>query len=287
MAHIILNHTLVQAEKATVSIHDRGFRYGDGAFETIAIYDGVPYRFEWHMKRLAGSLEAIRINYDIISLWEECRNLLAANRVTHGLLRIQITRGSGGRGYLPEPAEPTCVIETMLLSEIPTQPVALYGSSYAKIPAISLPAEKLCQGLNSTLARMEAADYGCFDALMLGDKGYIAETSSANIFWLKDDILYTPALGCGAMAGSIRSAIIALSPYPVEEVQANITALANANAVFLTNVAWKALAVNQLKPAGLQWESTDAAMRFKTLLEQAMRQESLENQNDWRKEAAA
>jgi branched-chain amino acid aminotransferase len=286
--YIILNHVLVQAEKALIPVNDRGFRYGDGAFETIAVQDGVPYRFAWHLSRLKKSLEAIRIPMDIAFLRDECEILLEANRLKNGLLRLQITRGVGGRGYLPEPnTTPTCVVETLPFLDAPLEPVAIMASSFAKIPSAALPVYKHCNGLNPTLARMEAADHGCFDTLMLGENGFIAETSSANIFWVKNKKLFTPGLECGLISGSIRAALLEISPYPAKEVRATVATLADADAVFLTNVAWKVLPVSELKPLGLRWNSESTAQFYRAVLNQDMARYSQEHRAEWHSVVAA
>jgi len=286
--YIILNHMLVQAEKALIPVSDRGFRYGDGAFETIAVQGGVPYRIEWHLSRLKKGLEAIRIGTEIDFLWDECRILLHANKVQDGLLRIQVTRGSGGRGYLPsDNVISTCVVETLPTVTIPSEPVSLMASSYTKIPAATLPTYKHCNGLSATLARMEATDYDCFDALMLGEGGSVAETSSANIFWVKNKKLFTPKLECGALSGSVRSVLLERSPYPAEETRATVATLASADSVFITNVAWKVLAVNELKPIGLRWDSARTAQMFLDLLNQDMAKYVHEQQAQWQDAKAA
>lgn len=249
---------------STVSAADRGFRYGDGVFETIAAQNGVPYRFDWHIGRLERGLNAIRIAYDTSRLRRDCQVLL--DEAETGLLRIQITRGEGGRGYLPEPTEPTCVIEMLPMPEVPAQPVDLWLSSYKKPSSDILPVRyKLCQGLNSTLARMEAADHGCFDALMLSPEGHIAETSSATIFWVKDGKVYTPSLDTGALEGATRAALMELCT--IKEERAELAALENAEAVFITNTAWNVLPVARLLPLGLAWDSAPAARRMLALLE--------------------
>ncbi len=268
MPYCMVNHQLVPANQAAVSILDRGFRYGDGVFETLAVQDGVPYQFDWHLRRLADGLRAIRIDCEIDAVYESARRLLRENDVKDGLLRIQVTRGIGSIGYLPDPhhrlAGPTVVIETGPLPEIPVDPVSLWLSSYAKISTRALPVQyKLCQGLNSTLARMEANENHCFEALLLNQERQLCETSSGNLFWLSGNKLYTPALSCGLLEGSTRAAIMRLSPYIVEEVEAGIDALLEADAVFVTNVVWHAIAVNRLLPHGVSWDSEDIAQEFR------------------------
>ena len=192
MTYSIVNGRLVDAAEAVISIEDRGFRYGDGVFETIAVHGGVPYQFEWHMARLASGLQAVKISFPTESLRDHCRQLLKKNALADGILRIQVTRGAGSRGYLPETADATFAMETMALPPLPPKPVSLWQSTYRKISEHALPVRyKLCQGLNSTLARMEAAEHHCFDALLLNERGHPCETSSANLFWFKNATLYT------------------------------------------------------------------------------------------------
>jgi branched-subunit amino acid aminotransferase/4-amino-4-deoxychorismate lyase len=258
---------MVKAGEAVISVEDRGFRYGDGAFETLMVQDGVPYQFEWHMARLAGGLSAIKIPFSVDDLHGHCRQLLKKNALKYGILRIQVTRGASGRGYLPGAAQPTFVIETSERSLPPSEAVSLWQSTEQKISVQALPVRyKLCQGLQSTLARIEAAEKQCFEALLLNEKGHVCETSSANLFWFKGGILYTPSLECGVLEGATRAAIMRLSPYPVHEVSVGIEALQNAEAVFITNTAWQVVAVNRLLPLGYQWDSVKITQRFSQLL---------------------
>lgn len=286
MKYCAINGTLVEAEKAMVSIQDRGFRYGDGVFETLAIQEGVPYQFDWHLRRLADGLRAIRIECEINAIYESARQLLKENKIKNGLLRIQVTRGIGSIGYLPDQTHPqagaTVVIETGEVPNVPTDPVSLWLSSYSKVPTRALPVQyKLCQGLNSTLARIEANENHCFEALLLGEEEQLCETSSGNLFWLSDNKLYTPALSCGLLEGATRAAVIRLSPYLVEEVEANIDALLDADAVFITNVVWHAIAVNGLFPQGKRWNSRDVAQEFRALLAKDCKEYCHAHRGEW------
>ncbi len=257
MQYIILNNQLINADEAKISPQDRGFRYGDGVFETMLVQDRRIYQWDFHVDRLARGLAAIKISFDVSFLIIPCFELVSINGVKNGLLRLQITRGIGGRGYLPDAsATPTLVIETMEMPAPPPLAISLWLSSYSKISPKSLPVNfKLCQGLNSTLARMEAAENNCFDALMLNEAGAVCETSSANIFWLKNGVLYTPALACGVLEGGMRNAVLRLSPYPVQEVEEGVESLRSAEEVFITNTAYKILPVSELKPLNLIFDS--------------------------------
>lgn len=270
MAYSIINGQLLPEAEALISVQDRGFRYGDGVFESIAVHQGVPYQFDWHLQRLKGGLQALKIAFDTAVLPGQIQQLLAKNACENGLLRLQITRGTGSRGYLPDQqARASCIIETTSRPALPAEPVALWRSTYRKISAAALPVQyKLCQGLNSTLARMEAAEQGCFDGLLLNEHGQVSETSSANIFWLKNTTLYTPALNCGILNGSTRAATMRLYPTPVYETTADSDTLMQADAVFITNAAWGAIAVNRLSPQDIQWQSEAIAQTINSYLNQ-------------------
>jgi branched-chain amino acid aminotransferase len=276
MADVIVNGRTVAAELAAISIFDRGFRFGDGVFETIAVHDGLPYQFEWHMERMAKGLAAIKIAFDTSILKNHAFSLIKSNQLNEGLLRIQVTRGIGSKGYLPDKNDPNAgpcyVLETRPMPAIGSAPVALWQSTYTKPSPKSLPVQfKLCQGLNSTLARIEAEENQCADALLSNEQKHVCETSSGNIFWLKDKILYTPALACGVLDGSMRSTIMRLSPWKVQEVEATAGQMTRADAVLISNVVWKVLPVGALKPQGIHWNSEDAAKQLLALINEDIR----------------
>jgi branched-subunit amino acid aminotransferase/4-amino-4-deoxychorismate lyase len=268
--YVYLNGHFVGAGNASVSVRDRGFRFGDGVFETVRVQDGHPYRLAQHLARLAEGLRLLNIAADIASLPVFCLQLIRKNAVRNGILRIVISRGEGSRGYLPEPdIAPTVLIETQGMPSAPEAPVDLWLSAYEKISPRALPVQmKLCQGLNASLARMEAQGRGCFDALQVNHKSEVCEASSSNIFWLEGDMLFTPALSCGALAGVTRETVLKLSPWPVREGAYLLEKLAKASAVVLTNTVINAVPVRSLKPLGWHWESEALAAKLRALIEE-------------------
>ena len=235
-------------QKALISAQDRGFRFGDGVFETCLINDGIIYNFEAHLKRLNDGLMAIKIKFYSTNLLQSCYQLIKKNNIQNGYLRIAVSRGVGSIGYLPiKNIIPTLVIETLPKSPKPKSPIKLLISSIEKPSIKSLPINyKLMQGLNSTLAKIEAVENSCFDALILNHKQQICETSSANIFWIKDDVLYTPHPDCGCLQGTIREKIITLSPIKIRLIKAKLDNLLNADEIFITNVAIGVLMVDKI-----------------------------------------
>jgi branched-subunit amino acid aminotransferase/4-amino-4-deoxychorismate lyase len=286
MGSVIINGQLIAENQANISIEDRGFKFGDGVFETIAVHDGIPYQYELHMQRMAGGLAALKIGFDTRNLKAFAKQLLLENRVNEGILRIQVTRGIGSKGYLPDSANPasgaTYVLQTLPLPALPESPVMLWQASYTKPSPKALPVQfKLCQGLNSTLARIEAAENECFDAVLCNEQRHICETSSGNIFWIKDKILYTPTLACGVLEGTMRSTVLRLSPWRVQETEVTPAQLARADAVFISNAAWKVLAAGELKPQGLQWTSAALTEEMRALINEDIKTYSQQHAKEW------
>lgn len=265
--HCYIKGEWVKESEARISIDERGFRFGDGVFETIRVRDSIARHLALHLQRLAEGLQAIRIAEPAENLTEISTEILRRNAVTEGVLRISVSRGIGSRGYLPTvSAPPTVVMETLPLPVIQTQPLTLWLSSLPKINA-GLPVQyKLMQGLNSTLARMEAADHGCDEALMLNSSGNICEASSASIFWRDaQGIIHTPALECGVLAGISRQILLERWQDKVQQRHYPLDALRHAHSVMITNAITGPRAVTALHPGDMHWPDTSLAEEARLL----------------------
>jgi branched-chain amino acid aminotransferase len=282
MSFVSMNGQLVPAEQATVSVQDRSFRYGDGVFETIEIFQYVPYQWEFHIERLSKGLGAIFLFLDVNPLATWARALIQANKVQSGILRLHVSRGSGSAGYLPKDEKPMVVMETHSQKlPLPNQ-VALWVSDFEKPAAKALPAGiKHASALNSVLARIEAQSKDCFDALLLNAQGYICETSSANIFWLHDGTLHTPALSCGCLEGSRRARILALSPYPMQQVTSTIKDILMAEAVVVSNAARGVVPVDCIRPYNSKWNSVALANHLNGIITKDMYSYNQARAKDW------
>jgi branched-chain amino acid aminotransferase len=284
MSYCNVNGQCVAENDARIPVQDRGFRFGDGVFETIALHQGVPYQYDWHMERLAHGLRALKIPFDTALLQPHCRELVQRNGMRDGILRIQVTRGIGSQGYLPDPshrlAGASFVIETQPAAPVSPIPVLLWQSSLRKISTSALPVQtKLCQGVNSTLARMEAVENKCFEALLLNERQQLCETSSGNLFWVTGGTVYTPSLSCGLLNGSTRASLMRLAQ--VTEAETTMEALMSAESVFITNVAWLALPVCGLNPAGKTWGNHETCHRLRQLLMMDRDAYSMSHRSEW------
>lgn len=248
---VLINQKFVLADKALISVGQRGFRFGDGLFETCKIIDGIIYDYEAHQDRIYKGLQALQITFDIKDLQKKCYDLLKKNHIIDGILRISISRGEGSLGYLPiKNITPLLVVETIKSDKNPYNKKTgiTIGISKIKAPRRSQNLQhcKTMQGLNYILTKIAADKLGNFDDVMLSEKGYISECSSANIFWVKNGKIFTPSGKCDMLFGTIRKKILEKFPIKINQVEARLSRLLNADEIFLTNANILALAVDEL-----------------------------------------
>lgn len=228
--------------KRHIDFLDRGFQYGDGLFETIEILGGIPIFFEQHLQRLLKGCEKLLIPPpDIKTLTEEAWQL--AQHSDKAVLKITITRGTGGRGYrLPETPYPTRLLSVF--------PFPAYAKNFSKQGIITrfcnnplglnpaLAGIKHMNRLEQVIARAEWDSPTIQEGLMLDNKGNIVEGTMSNIFLVKDNSLYTPTIDQCGVEGIVRNIIISLAKknqVPVTEKTLCKQDLHNADELFITN----------------------------------------------------
>lgn len=245
---ILINNKFIKERNAQISINERGFLFGDGIFETCRIANGKIYNFKAHEARIRDGFKCLKFSADISNLQKNCDQLIKKNKITDGILRISISRGIGSAGYLPTyESQPLIVIKTSQPRKITKEKITLGISKIKKIPKNSLPTScKTMQGLPYALVKIEAQENKFFDNIILSQKNFISETSSANIFWIKNGKIYTPDKSCDALNGTIRQRLLKISPIKINEVKAKISTLENADEIFLSNTGFLILPVDEL-----------------------------------------
>lgn len=216
---IYLNGDYVRKEDATVSVFDHGLLYGDGVFEGIRLYDDCIFKLDEHLERLEYSAKAILLDLPMTrsefsdAVCETCRR----NELHNGYVRLVVTRGPGHLGLTPDGCGPPNVI--IIADEIQLYPEEFYENGLKIIsvptrrinPAALPPAIKSLNYLNNILAKIEAKRVGFQEALMLNDKGEVAECTGDNVFILSKGVLFTPPLDAGSLRGITRAAVIDLA----------------------------------------------------------------------------
>ena len=208
-----LNGRLVAEEKATVSILDRSFLYGDGLFETMAVHRGRPFRWRQHMERLRQGMAFLRLQFPLTEerLHEAALRLIEVNRLPESILRLTLSRGVGVRGYSTRGA--TQPVVAMSLHPGPAArprrpPRWSLVTASVRLPSRNpLARFKTCNKLTQILARLEAEEQGADEALLRDDRGHVAEGASSNFFWVEGEVIRTPPLVCGVLPGVTRAVV--------------------------------------------------------------------------------
>lgn len=246
MKYLAINNHILEKKDGLISVEQRIVRFGDGAFETCRIIDQKIKNFDLHLKRLKNSLTELKIKTDISHLEKISYQLIKKNKVKNAFLRISISRGEGSIGYLPEKnIKPLIIIENIPFIETEYKNIIIGISKYKRLSKDFLPLNgKISNNLISIMARIEAQERNLFDVILLNEKDEITETSSANIFWKKNNKIYTPSLATGIVAGTIREEFMMKNK--VIEVNAKINEIIDSDEIFLTNVKYNILKIDRL-----------------------------------------
>jgi aminodeoxychorismate lyase len=252
---VYVNGEFVSDDQAVISVFDRGLMYGDGCFETIRVYSGKPVFWTEHLERLCQTLKALSIPFvvDSCHLARVARKLIENDQVPNGVLRLQITRGRGRRGYSMEGADHP----SLIVSIHPLPPGINDRSTAWKIrtSATHIDVESPLTGFKSSnkllqiLGKAEAEFHQVEDVLFLTRDGYASETSSSNLFWIDGETICTPPLSAGILPGITRQVILEIfhgSKSPVQERLITLRELQDQKVVFLTQSVWEILAVTSL-----------------------------------------
>lgn len=237
---VYLNGEFIPYSEARVSIDDRGYTFGDGVYEVIAIYNGKPFRMEEHFVRLRQSAEALDIRVkDYQQLKDAAYELLKRNQLPNSAqMYIQVTRGSEPRKHLySEDLKPNVVMNVKELKRHPEE-VFLNGNK-----AISVADERWPRCyiksiilLPNILVKNQAKRFGAFEAIQIRD-GFLTEGSSSNVFVVKNGQLLTPPATNYILNGITRRVVLEEAPkleIVAREKSISTVELFEADEVFLT-----------------------------------------------------
>jgi branched-chain amino acid aminotransferase len=239
---------------AKISVYDHGLLYGDGVFEGIRSYSGRVFRLAQHIDRLYDSARSIHLVIPMSKsgMAQAVKDTLAANNLSDAYIRLIVTRGAGSLGLDPrKTTDPQVIIITDSISLYPAE---LYehglnivtAGTMRNHPSALNPRVKSLNYLNSILAKIEATNSGCLEALMLNHKGEIAECTGDNIFIVRRGVLHTPPLDAGILEGITRDAVIELARqagYGVFERTMDRHDVYTADECFLTGTAAEVIPV--------------------------------------------
>lgn len=240
--YLIYNESLVSEEEVLISPLNRGMMYGDGCFDTLRTYNGKFFKLEEHFKRFINSANylGIETHFGFADFKLKILELLEANHLMKkdAIIRVQCWR-DGGRGYLSKSTNANWITSS---SEIEPykESIQLSIVDVRAIPSEALERKfKLSNGLNYIKAASQASISGADDALMLTTNKKVSETTKANIFWVKENTVFTPSINCDLLPGITRNTVINLltksSLFSVVEGEFEVKDVKQSEAVFVTN----------------------------------------------------
>lgn len=222
-------------------------------FETLRSYGGVVFRLERHLDRLRRSLETIGIDWPIVpeEIQSSMTRLLEANGVADARIRLTVTGGQfDGTIRLARSHPPTCLIMATPLvpprDEAYARGISLWESSFRQAWSSLLARVKTIHRLEYLMAREEAIGNGADDALLLDDRGQVAECSSSNLFLIAGNQVITPSLDGPILAGVTRETALqaaALAGFETVERLVLPEEIETADELFVTNTSTEIMAV--------------------------------------------
>lgn len=264
---VFFKNQLIDEDLAKVSISDRSFRFGDGVFETLFVYQTKIWDFKTHYNRLKAGLEAFFIDIDLSDLENKCKELININKIQTGYLRIIVSRGenqAGAIGYLPKDTNPYMIIQGFEKPLPEFSVLDLYVSSYTAH-------QKLVSKVNSStlyvLSMIEAQKNSCDNALILDTNTSICETASGNIFWFVGDEIFTPSLDLPFVPGTVRKKILECAQ--VHEGKFSLEDIKSADEIFMSNIGYMIAGIKSIKAFDgliVKSKSFDKTLKLRSLL---------------------
>jgi len=228
------NGRIEDSEKPLISLADPALLYGYGLFETILVYDGRPILWEEHIARMIKSAKEFQIDipFNPNSLLQGLDDLIQLNGIKHGSIRITVS-GSGNIFMTCKQGRP---YDDNLYKEGVSLTIAKENRVDSKAWLIN---HKTTSYMEKLLIKRQQVAAGFFDAILLNEKGNVAECCVSNVFCIKDEVVYTPPTSSGILPGVVRALICELllrdGYFELKEMDFTLEFLTSSQEVFLTN----------------------------------------------------
>ncbi|MHA6260553.1 aminodeoxychorismate lyase [Sporosarcina sp. CAU 1771] len=248
-----MNGDFIRAEDMMISPFDHGFLYGTGFFETFRTYDGHVFLFQEHWDRLQSALTEYRITLpyaveEILSAVQEL-NRLSGNE--DGYFRLNVSAGVHDIGLAPSSyATPNVILFRKALPESVrgVEKEAVWLETRRNLPESKI-RHKSHNYLNNVRGRLEVSSLKTIEGLFVTGDGFVAEGITSNLFWVKDQILYTPSIETGILPGTTRALVMELARtegFLVQEGFFTKEAVESADELFVTNAIQELVPIHRL-----------------------------------------
>jgi D-alanine transaminase len=254
---VYLNGRWLPLAGAGVSPLDRGFLYGDGVYEVIPVYSRRPFRIDEHLKRLQATLDGIRLaNPLAVDGWKAVVSRLVAEAPWEDQsVYLQVTRGADDKrdhAFPPATVPPTVFAFASPLvtpsAEVRARGVGAITVTDLRWARCDL---KVVSLLANVLARQQAVEQGCAEALLIRD-GFVKEGAASNVFVVRDGVLLAPPKTQLMLPGITYDVILELAQdhdQPLEIREIGEAELRAADEVWMTSSTKEILAITTLDGA--------------------------------------
>ena len=234
-----INGDWVLNNQAMVSFNDLGFLYGDGLFETMRFDNKNIFSFDKHFSRLNNGLNQlnIQIPYNKKIIYELLNEIIQKNNLTSGILRLMITRGNQNKKI--NKIDPNLYISIKPFYSIPNQPVKIIFYSENEFPLIRFnPAIKSMNYLGNMLAKKRCDEEDAYEPAFYNSNKIITECAIRNIFFIKNNELFTPSLDLGILSGVMRETVLLIAKFlnlKYHELHINVKNINDYDEAFITS----------------------------------------------------
>ncbi len=232
--------------------------YGKGIFTTVAIRDGQPFLWQKHWRRLHNNAKTVGINLSEHSEQDVSDQLTVSiknNGIINGRARLTFSDESPSPIWTTESSAKTSLhIITGELRPLPDE-FRLTLSPFTVNSRSPLAGVKSCNYLENLLAVEEAKKRGFHEAVRVNELGFITGGCMSNVFWLKDEVLYTPGLPTGCLPGTTREFV--LENVECREIEVGIEELNKADAIYMTSAGLSICKVNCFNGTNLPDSATE------------------------------
>ena len=245
MTFVSIDGVRVDPRDAKISVFDRGFLYGDGAFEILRTWNGRAVELPRHLDRLFETLGALSLRAD---------RAMIERAVAEGLtgqdgevvIRIVVTRGPGSLAHRLRDLAPGATI--VIIEPMAVQPTTVTAATVEfPLARRSGRGHKTLAYLDHVLARELARDAGADEAIRLDSDGRVVEAATGNVFAVLGGAVVTPPVDTGALPGIVRRRVLELHPVTVRPV--SVRELVDADEIFVTSSVKGVIGVHRLDNA--------------------------------------
>ena len=275
---VYLDGDLLDEKEAKISVFDHGFLYGDGAFEGVRAYNGNVFKLQEHIDRLYETCHSLLITCSLTKneMTHAVIDILKVNNLQDAYIRIIVTRGKGDLGLDIRKCRGKSSV-VIITDDISLYPEELYKEGMKIITVATLqcnsnalnPQLKSLNYLNNIMAKIEAANAGYNEAIMMDQNGFITECTGDNIFIIKGEVLLTPVQG--HLKGITRQTILDIAKKCKMEIKESFITrheVYTADECFLTGTAAEIIPIvevdgRKIRLGKVGLKTRDFMMRFK------------------------